>query len=234
MLNVDNLNVSYGDMQVIWNVSFKVNEGEIVALIGPNGAGKTTILKTLMGLLRPTSGSISYLGKDLVSYPNYQIPKLGLSLIPEGRRLFPKLTVSENLQIAIRTQEAKKKKNESISWIFEHLPKLAQRKNQLAGTLSGGEQQMLALARGIISRPRLLMLDEPSLGLAPIIVTQVFDVLQELKKNGITIFLVEQYVKQSLLLADRAYLLEEGKIVLEDDSKKMLENNHIKKVYLGI
>jgi branched-chain amino acid transport system ATP-binding protein len=234
LLNVDNLNVSYGDMQVIWNVSFKVNEGEIVALIGPNGAGKTTILKTLMGLLRPTSGSISYLGKDLVSYPNYQIPKLGLSLIPEGRRLFPKLTVSENLQIAIRTQEAKKKKNESISWIFEHLPKLAQRKNQLAGTLSGGEQQMLALARGIISRPRLLMLDEPSLGLAPIIVTQVFDVLQELKKNGITIFLVEQYVKQSLLLADRAYLLEEGKIVLEDDSKKMLENNHIKKVYLGI
>ncbi len=234
MLEVKNLNVSYEKMQVIWDASFEIHSGEVVALIGPNGAGKTTILKTLMGLLTPLSGSISYMGKDLLAYPNYERPKLGLSLVPEGRRLFPKLTVLENLQIAVRTPEAKEKRKENMDWIFELLPKLAERKNQLAGTLSGGEQQMLAIARGILSKPRLLMLDEPSLGLAPIIVEQVFDILRELKERGLTIFLVEQYVEKSLLLADRAYLLEEGKIVLKDDSKNMLKNDHVRKVYLGI
>ncbi|HHY91488.1 MAG TPA: ABC transporter ATP-binding protein [Clostridiales bacterium] len=234
MLEVKNLNVAYEKTQVIWDASFEIRSGEVVALIGPNGAGKTTILKTLMGLLTPLSGSISYMGKDLLSYPNYERPKLGLSLVPEGRRLFPKLTVLENLQITVRTPEAKEKKKETMDWIFELLPKLAERKNQLAGTLSGGEQQMLAIARGILSKPRLLMLDEPSLGLAPIIVEQIFDILGELKKRGLTIFLVEQYVEKSLLLADRAYLLEEGRIVLEEDSKNMLKNDHIRKVYLGI
>ncbi len=234
MLEVKNLNVSYEKMQVIWDASFEIHSGEVVALIGPNGAGKTTILKTLMGLLTPLSGSISYMGKDLLAYPNYERPKLGLSLVPEGRRLFPKLTVLENLQIAVRTPEAKEKRKENMDWIFELLPKLAERKKQLAGTLSGGEQQMLAIARGILSKPRLLMLDEPSLGLAPIIVEQVFDILRELKERGLTIFLVEQYVEKSLLLADRAYLLEEGKIVLKDDSKNMLKNDHVRKVYLGI
>jgi len=234
LLEVKNLNVAYEKTQVIWDASFEIRSGEVVALIGPNGAGKTTILKTLMGLLTPLSGSISYMGKDLLSYPNYERPKLGLSLVPEGRRLFPKLTVLENLQITVRTPEAKEKKKETMDWIFELLPKLAERKNQLAGTLSGGEQQMLAIARGILSKPRLLMLDEPSLGLAPIIVEQIFDILGELKKRGLTIFLVEQYVEKSLLLADRAYLLEEGRIVLEEDSKNMLKNDHIRKVYLGI
>lgn len=234
MIKVQNLNISYGDIQVIWDVSFEINKGEKVVLIGPNGAGKTTILKTIMGLLKPTSGYISYLGKDLISYPNYQRPKLGLSLIPEGRRIFPKMTVNENLEIAIRTEEAKEKRKETINWIFERLPKLAERKKQLAGTLSGGEQQMLALARGIISRPKILMLDEPSLGLAPIIVEQVFNLLKELNKMGMTIFLVEQYVEQSLLLADRAYLLEEGKIILEESGSSMLKNEYVKKAYLGI
>lgn len=234
MLKVENLDVSYGDTQVIWDVSFEINEGEKVALIGPNGTGKTTILKTVMGLLSPKKGKITYMGQDLLSVPAYERPKLGLGLIPEGRRLFPKMTVLENLEISVRTKEAIERKSETMDWVFELFPKLSERKNQLAGTLSGGEQQMVAIGRGIMARPKILILDEPSLGLAPIIVAQVFDVIKELSRKGITIFLVEQYVEQSLLLADRAYLCEEGRIVLEDSGASMLKNEHVNKVYLGL
>lgn len=234
MLKVENLDVSYGDTQVIWDVSFEVKQGEKVALIGPNGTGKTTLLKTIMGILKPAKGKISFLGEDLAPISGHDRPKQGLILIPEGRRLFPKMTVRENLEISIRTREAAEKKSETIEWVFELFPKLLERKNQLAGTLSGGEQQMLAIGRGIMARPKILMLDEPSLGLAPIIVEHVFDVINELNKRGITVFLVEQFVEQTLLLADRAYLCEEGRIVLEDTAVNMLNNEHVKKIYLGL
>ncbi|WP_338833330.1 High-affinity branched-chain amino acid transport ATP-binding protein LivF [Moorella humiferrea] len=231
MLEIEKLNVAYGDTQVIWNVDLNVQEGEIVTLIGPNGAGKTTILKAITGLIKPLSGSIRFLGGDLLLTPAYNRPKLGLVLIPEGRRLFPKMTVLENLEVAASKKD---RKEETLQWVFEILPRLAERRHQLAGTLSGGEQQMLAIARGIMAQPKLLMLDEPSLGLAPIIVEQIFELLKKLNSMGITIFFVEQYVEQSLKIANRAYLCEEGRIVLHDNSNRMLDNDYIRQVYLGI
>lgn len=231
MLKIENLNVSYGDTQVIWNLSLHVEEGEIVTLLGPNGAGKTTLLRTICGLVPLKSGSIRFMEEDLNKVEPYNRPGRGIVMIPEGRKLFSKMTVQENLEIAT----GKKGGNpETLDWIFEIMPKLAQRRKQLAGTLSGGEQQMCAIGRGIMANPKLLMLDEPSLGLAPIIVDQVFDILIKLKERGITIFFVEQFVEQSLKISQRGYLLESGKIVLEQDSKSMLGNDYVRKVYLGI
>lgn len=234
MLAVNNVNVSYGSLQVLWDVSFRVEKGEIVAIVGSNGAGKTTTLKTISGLLHPTSGSISFLGKRIDKMPPHQIVELGISHIPEGRRLFPNMTVLDNLRVGAYTPMAWKKKEETMEWVFQIFPVLKERKHQLAGTLSGGEQQMLAIARGLMSRPKLLMLDEPSLGLAPRIVLLVFDVIKQINNEGITILLVEQNVRQALELANRGYVMENGRIILEGEGIELLNNKHVKKAYLGI
>ncbi len=231
MLKIENLNVSYGDTQVIWDVNLQVEKGEIVTLLGPNGAGKTTLMKTISGLVPAKSGSITFMGEDLIKIKPWDRPKKGIVLIPEGRKLFPKMTVEENLNIAAWKEEGKK---ETLEWIFDTLPKLAERRKQLAGTLSGGEQQMCAIARGIMAQPKLLMFDEPSLGLAPLIVEQVFDLIQKLQGRGITVFFVEQFVEQSLKIASRGYLLEGGRIVLHEESQAMLNNDYVRQVYLGI
>jgi len=231
MLKIENLDVSYGDTQVIWDVNLEVNEGEIVTLLGPNGAGKTTLMKTISGLVPAKSGSIKFMGEDLLTIKPWDRPKKGIVLIPEGRKLFPKMTVEENLNIAAWKEEGKK---ETLEWIYDTLPRLAERRKQLTGTLSGGEQQMCAIARGIMAQPKLLMFDEPSLGLAPIIVEQVFDLIQKLQSRGITVFFVEQFVEQSLKIAARGYLLEGGRIVLHEESEKMLNNDYVRQVYLGI
>ncbi len=231
MLEIKNLNVAYGDTQVLWDLSLNVKEGEIVTMLGPNGAGKTTLLHTICGLVKPKSGSITFQGSDLLSVKNYKRPEAGIVLIPEGRKLFTKMTVEENLSIAAGKSGVDK---DTMDWVFELMPRLAERRKQLAGTLSGGEQQMCAIGRGIMARPKLLMLDEPSLGLAPIIVEQVFDIILKLKETGMTVFFVEQFVEQSLGISQRGYLLEDGRIVLEEDSKSMLGNDYVKQVYLGL
>lgn len=231
ILDVKNLNVAYGDTQVLWDLNLHVNEGEIVTMLGPNGAGKTTLLHTICGLVSPMSGSISFQGKNLLAIKNYKRPEAGIVLIPEGRKLFTKMTVEENLNIAAGKAGVDK---DTLDWVFQLMPRLAERRKQLAGTLSGGEQQMCAIGRGIMARPKLLMLDEPSLGLAPIIVEQVFDIILKLKETGITVFFVEQFVEQSLSISQRGYLLEDGRIVLEEDSQSMLGNDYVKQVYLGL
>lgn len=231
MLEIKNLNVAYGDTQVLWDLSLNVKEGEIVTMLGPNGAGKTTLLHTICGLVKPKSGSITFQGSDLLSVKNYKRPEAGIVLIPEGRKLFTKMTVEENLSIAAGKSGVDK---DTMDWVFELMPRLAERRKQLVGTLSGGEQQMCAIGRGIMARPKLLMLDEPSLGLAPIIVEQVFDIILKLKETGMTVFFVEQFVEQSLGISQRGYLLEDGRIVLEEDSKSMLGNDYVKQVYLGL
>jgi branched-chain amino acid transport system ATP-binding protein len=234
MLIVDKIDVFYGDLQALWNVSFTVEEGEITVIVGSNGAGKTTTLKTISGLLRPTSGSISFLGERIDRMPPHSIVELGISQIPEGRRLFPNMTVLENLKVGAYALKAWEKKDETMEWIFQLFPVLKERKNQLAGTLSGGEQQMLAIGRGLMSKPKLLMLDEPSLGLAPKLVLSTFNIIKQINKEGITILLVEQNVRQALELADKSYVLETGKLTLKGEGKELLKNEYIKKAYLGI
>ena len=231
MLDIKNLNVAYGDTQVLWDLNLHVGKGEIITMIGPNGAGKTTLLHTICGLVKPLSGSITFDGQDLLAVKNYKRPETGIVLVPEGRKLFPKMTVEENLTLAAGSAGVDPATRD---WVFELMPRLAERRKQLCGTLSGGEQQMCAIGRGIMAKPKLLMLDEPSLGLAPIIVEQVFDILLKLKETGITIFFVEQFVEQSLGISKRGYLLEDGRIVLEEESQAMLGNDYVKQVYLGI
>ena len=231
MLDIKNLNVAYGDTQVLWDLNLHVGKGEIITMIGPNGAGKTTLLHTICGLVKPMSGSITFDGQDLLAIKNYKRPETGIVLVPEGRKLFPKMTVEENLTLAAGSAGVDPATRD---WVFELMPRLAERRKQLCGTLSGGEQQMCAIGRGIMAKPKLLMLDEPSLGLAPIIVEQVFDILLKLKETGITIFFVEQFVEQSLGISKRGYLLEDGRIVLEEESQAMLGNDYVKQVYLGI
>ena len=231
MLDIKNLNVAYGDTQVLWDLNLHVGKGEIITMIGPNGAGKTTLLHTICGLVKPLSGSITFDGQDLLAIKNYKRPETGIVLVPEGRKLFPKMTVEENLTLAAGSAGVDPATRD---WVFELMPRLAERRKQLCGTLSGGEQQMCAIGRGIMAKPKLLMLDEPSLGLAPIIVEQVFDILLKLKETGITIFFVEQFVEQSLGISKRGYLLEDGRIVLEEESQAMLGNDYVKQVYLGI
>lgn len=234
MLIVDKIDVFYGDLQALWNVSFKVEEGEITVIVGPNGAGKTTTLKTISGILRPMSGSISFLGERIDKMPSHRIVELGISQIPEGRRLFPNMTVLDNLKIGAYTLKAWEKKDETMEWIFQLFPILKERKNQLAGTLSGGEQQMLAISRGLMSKPKLLMLDEPSLGLAPKLVLSTFNIIKQINKEGITVLLVEQNVRQALELADKGYVLETGRVTLKGEGRELLKNEYIKKAYLGI
>jgi branched-chain amino acid transport system ATP-binding protein len=232
MLKINKINVSYGKLQVLWDVSFEVNKGDITAIIGPNGAGKTTILRTIAGLLKPLSGSITFMNEKIDGIPPNKIVKRGISLVMEGRKLFPKMTVLENLEMGAYTKWDER--FDMLEKIFQIFPILKERKNQLAGTLSGGEQQMLAIARALMSRPKLLMLDEPSLGLAPKLVLQIFDLVKEINDNGVTILLVEQNVKHALELASRAYVLENGRIVLEGKGNELLENEYVKKAYLGI
>ena len=229
-----NINVYYGKLQVLWDMSFKVEEGEIVSLVGSNGSGKTTTLRTISGLLHPPTGTIEFLGERIDRLPSQKIVAKGVAHVPEGRGIFSHLTVTENLKIGAYTSNAWKKKEETVKFVHELFPILEERKNQIAGTLSGGEGQMLAIARALMSKPKLLMLDEPSLGLAPKIVMQIFDLLKKVSKEGITILLVEQNVWQALELANRSYVLETGRVTLEGTGKELLENDQVKKAYLGL
>lgn len=234
MLNVENTNMFYGDLQAIQDVSFQVNEGETVVIVGSNGAGKTTTLRTISGLMHPRSGSILFLGDRIDHLPPHEIVKRGIAQIPEGRHLWPYMTVLENLETGAYMPDARTKMDESLLWVFELFPRLKERQNQLAGTLSGGEQQMLAVGRGLMSRPKLLMLDEPSLGLAPKLMLTVFEIVKTINEQGVTILLVEQNVRHALQLADRGYVLETGRIVIEGSGEELIENAHVKRSYLGM
>lgn len=231
MLNVEHINVYYGQIHAIKDVSFEVNEGEIVSLIGSNGAGKSTALKTVSGLLRSHTGSIIFLGQDISKVEAYRLVAQGLAHVPEGRRIFLQMTVEENLQMGGYT--AGKEIDARIADVYQRFPRLKERRNQIGGTLSGGEQQMLAMGRALISAPRLLMLDEPSMGLAPILVEQIFDIIRELHEAGTTILLVEQNAEMALKVADRAYVLESGRITLSGTGAELAQSDAIKKAYLG-
>lgn len=231
MLKFENVNVSYGSVQILWDVDFHIDDGEIITIIGPNGAGKTTIAKTLVGLLKPTSGIIEFNGKQIHQAPTHQIVKDGIALVPEGRDLFPRMTIMENLQMGAYTSD---EKEDTLKWVFDLFPRLEERQKQSAGTMSGGEQQMLAIARGLMSRPKLLILDEPSLGLSPILVNKVFEIVKTLKSQGVTVLLVEQNIHHALEVSNRGYVLETGRITFEGASSELLNNNHVKEAYLGM
>ena len=234
MLKVKGLDVFYGDLQVLWNLSFEVNEKEVVVLVGANGAGKSTALRTISGLVRPAAGSIEFQGMRLDQVLAHKIIEFGVAHVPEARRLFTEMTTRENLILGSLSPEAKKHRKKTLEWIFELFPRLKERQGQVAGTLSGGEQQMLAVARGLMSRPKLMMFDEPSLGLAPIMVKDIFGIVDKIKREGVTILLVEQNVKQTLLICSRAYVLENGRIALSGTGQELLNNVHVKEAYLGI
>lgn len=233
MLEVRNLQIYYGVIQAIKNVSFKVDEGEIIALIGANGAGKTTILHTITGLISPKEGEILYDGADLKKVPAHKIVSMGLAHVPEGRRVFSQLTVYENLLMGAYTRSDKNEIEETLCHVYKRFPRLEERKKQMAGTLSGGEQQMLAMGRALMSKPSIILMDEPSMGLSPILVEEVFDIIKSINKSGTTVLLVEQNAKKALSIANRAYVLETGKIVLEGDAKELMNNESVKKAYLG-
>jgi branched-chain amino acid transport system ATP-binding protein len=233
VLEVENLNVQYGAFKALYDVSLTVENGLIVSIVGANGAGKTTLLNTISGLLKPTSGRITFDGVELTALPGHKVVHHGVVQIPEGRKLFPDMSVYDNLISGAMHPRAKPGREETVETVFELFPVLRERRTQSARTLSGGEQQMLAIGRGLMSRPRLLMLDEPSLGLAPLLVQQIFKVVQELKGRELTILLVEQNVRQSLAIADHAYVLETGQVVLSGPGREVLENEHTKRAYLG-
>ena len=233
MLTVENINVYYGVIHALKDISFQVNEGEIVALIGANGAGKTTTLQTVSGMLSAKSGSILFQDQEISRMPEHKIVKQGISHVPEGRRMFSNLTVLENLKMGAYTRKDKQEINNSLEMVYERFPRLKERTRQLAGTLSGGEQQMLAMGRALMANPRILLLDEPSMGLSPLLVSEIFDISQEINKQGVTILLVEQNAKKALSIANRAYVLETGRIVKEDDAQALLHDEAIKKAYLG-
>ena len=232
MLKISDLNVFYGSIHAVKGVSFEVNEGEIVTLIGANGAGKSTTLNTVAGLLRPRTGSITFEGESLVGVPAHKMVSKGIALCPEGRRIFQDMTVRENLEMGAFTR----KEAESVETrkrVYESFPRLKERRNQAAGTLSGGEQQMLAMGRALMSKPKLMMLDEPSMGLAPILVQEIFDIIKELNEQGTTILLVEQNASMALSIADRAYVLETGKVSMSGDANDLLHDNRVRQAYLG-
>jgi branched-chain amino acid transport system ATP-binding protein len=234
LLKVKEIEVFYGDLQALRGVSLEVNQGEVVSIVGSNGAGKSTTLMTISGILKPKQGEIQFGQETIHTYHPSKIVSLGIVQIPEGRQLFPTLTVEENLEMGAQFQKAKKLRKETIGWVFKLFPRLEERRNQLAGTLSGGEQQMLAIGRGLMSRPTLLMLDEPSLGLSPILVKAIFDIIREINQQGTTILLVEQNVFHSLSLAHRGYVLENGAIVLSGTGQDLLKDQHIRQSYLGL
>lgn len=234
MLEVRGLNAGYGPVHVVRDVSLSVAEGEVVGLVGANGAGKSTVIKTIMGLLKPFAGHITFNGEPIDGLPPFERVKRGLAVVPEGRRLFPYMTVLENLEMGAYTTDDRARVRTQLERVFELFPVLAQRRNQLAGTMSGGEQQMVAIGRALMSGPRLLMLDEPSLGLAPKVVAQVLNTVQELARTGLTILLVEQNVRKCLEVADRAYVLENGSIVLAESSARLLADDRVREAYLGV
>ena len=233
MLEVKDLQVYYGMIHAIKGVSFHVNEGEIIALIGANGAGKTTILHTITGLLAPKGGEVVFEGKDITKTPAHKIVELGMAHVPEGRRVFAQLSVYQNLKMGAYTRSDKNEIEESLEMVYKRFPRLEERKNQMAGTLSGGEQQMLAMGRALMSKPRIILMDEPSMGLSPIFVNEIFDIIQKVSAGGTTVLLVEQNAKKALSIADRGYVLETGKIVLEGKASELLNDESVKKAYLG-
>ena len=233
MLKVENLSIKYGSIEAVKNVSFEVNEGEVVTLIGANGAGKTSILRTISGLVRPTEGIISYLGNDIHKTPARKIVAEGLAQVPEGRHVFAGLTVMENLEMGAFLHKNKEENTTLLKKVFQRFPRLEERKNQDAATLSGGEQQMLAMGRALMSRPKLLLLDEPSMGLAPIFIQEIFDMIEDIKAQGTTVLLIEQNANKALSIADRGYVLETGKVVLSGTGKELLASDEVRKAYLG-
>jgi branched-chain amino acid transport system ATP-binding protein len=234
LLEVKDISVSYGDMQVLYDISLTVNEGNLVSILGPNGAGKTTLIKTISGLLKPRSGRIIFNSIDITEYPPHLRNELGISMVPEGRRIFPNLTVKENLLLGAYNRRARQNIKESLEKVYKMFPILKEREMQVAKTLSGGESQMLAIGRALMSSPKMLLLDEPSLGLAPLVVDEVFNTVKKLKESGVTVLLVEQHTTHALELSDYVYILENGRIVLSGNSHEIKENEHVKEYYLGI
>ena len=233
MLEIEKLEVYYGAINAIKGISFNVEQGEVIALIGANGAGKTTILHTITGLVAAKHGSIRFNGKELTKSPAHKIVSMGMAHVPEGRRVFAQLSVYENLMLGAYTRKDKAEINESIEHVYERFPRLKERQNQLAGTLSGGEQQMLAMGRALMSKPSIILMDEPSMGLSPLYVSEIFDIIQEINKSGTTVLLVEQNAKKALSIANRAYVLETGNIALSGDAHELMDNEQVKKAYLG-
>jgi branched-chain amino acid transport system ATP-binding protein len=234
MLQVDKISSAYGMVQILWDVSFHINQKEIVSIIGPNGSGKTTLVKTIAGIVPAKSGTIRFKNESIEKLRPFEIVKKGLTMIPEGREIFPKMTVEENLQLGAYTVNDKNKVKDTKERVYQIFPVLKKKEKALAQTLSGGEQQMLVICRSLMSNPELLILDEPSLGLAPIAVEKVLDTVVKINEDGVTILLVEQNIRDSLAIAHRAYVLEEGKIILEGEGRQLLNSNHIKEVYLGL
>ena len=233
MLEVKDLEVYYGMIQALKGISFSVNEGEVIALIGANGAGKTTTLHTITGLLSAKKGSVLFEGKDITKVPGHKIVSMGMAHVPEGRRIFPQLSVLQNLRMGAYTRKDKDEIEQSLQMVYKRFPRLEERRGQMAGTLSGGEQQMLAMGRALMSKPKIILMDEPSMGLSPIFVNEIFDIIREVSKGGTTVLLVEQNAKKALSIADRAYVLETGSIVLEGRAEALLADDSIKKAYLG-
>ena len=233
MLEVKDLNVYYGVIQALKGISFEVDEGDVIALIGANGAGKTTTLHTITGLISAKSGSIVFEGKDITRVPGYKLVSMGIAHVPEGRRVFAQLSVLQNLKMGAYTRKDKQEVEDTIAKVYKRFPRLEERKNQLAGTLSGGEQQMLAMGRALMSHPRLIVMDEPSMGLSPIYVNEIFDIIKEISADGTTVLLVEQNAKKALSIANKAYVLETGTIVLKGDAKDLMNDDSVKKAYLS-
>ncbi len=233
LLEIKDLEVNYGVIKAIKGVSFDVNEGEIIALIGANGAGKTTILHTITDLIQAKKGSIVFDGKELTKTPPHKIVSMGMAHVPEGRRIFQQLSVLENLKLGAYTRKDKSEIASTLKMVYERFPRLEERKNQVAGTLSGGEQQMLAMGRALMSKPRIILMDEPSMGLSPLLVSEIFDIIKVINESGTTVLLVEQNAKKALSIADRAYVLETGKITLSGDAKDLINDESVKKAYLG-
>ena len=233
MLKVTDLQVYYGVIQALKGISFEVNEGEVIALIGANGAGKTTILHTVTGLINQKAGKIEFEGKDISHTPAYKIVAEGMAHVPEGRRVFAELSVYDHLMMGAYTRKDKKEIAETLAMVYKRFPRLEERKKQMAGTLSGGEQQMLAMGRALMSKPKIILMDEPSMGLSPIFVNEIFDIIKAVSASGTTVLLVEQNAKKALSIADRAYVLETGKIILEGDAKVLMNDERVKKAYLG-
>ncbi|MBS4022616.1 MAG: ABC transporter ATP-binding protein [Dethiobacter sp.] len=234
MLKVKNLSAGYGDIQILFNVSMEIKDGEVVALIGANAAGKTTTIKCISGLIKEISGEIYFEGKKINNIPAYERVNLGLIQVCEGRSLFPMMTVQENLYLGAYSKRARKKLNESLETVYELLPDLYTKKSQLAGSLSGGQQQMVAIGRGLMGVPKILIMDEPSLGLAPVITQRVFEIIEKIKEQGTTVLLVEQNVVKTLELADRGYVMENGRIIMNEEAKSLLRNDNLRKAYMGI
>jgi branched-chain amino acid transport system ATP-binding protein len=234
MLQIRKLNFAYGDLQVLWEVDLEVKQGEIVTVVGANGAGKSTILKNVSRLVRPTTGSITFEGHELSHVPSHKVVEMGIVQVPEARRIFPEMTVTENLRMGSFVKATRKDRDRNMERVFSLFPRLGERKSQLGGTMSGGEQQMLAIGRGLMGNPRVMLLDEPSLGLSPLLVRNIFEIIKEINRQGTTILLVEQNVFQSLRISHRAYVLETGRVVLSGTGAELLDNAHVKKAFLGM